>query len=132
MDLRRMWADEVRPRVIVATVIVVVATALAMPLRGSIHLGAPPPFDPPRSQAYEVHVTLWHANSSAMAGWVRSHVYVDCPSLVLWVESNGRAGYIGVGPVRAGEVAGWSGWLQDVHGGRVPVSSAPVPTASCQ
>lgn len=123
----------IRGRLLTVGIELVVLAAVALLLRPSIHLGPTAPYqDPVVVQPYEAHLVTWQRGSPAIAGWSRNNTFADCPSLVIWVRTGGREGYIGAGPVAADQPVGWSGWLHDVHGDPVPITTTPLVTPSCQ
>lgn len=97
--LRANWV-EVRYRLIVVGVAAAVGTVFAVGLRGSVHFGPPPPYNPPPASPYEIDLVFGNPELTAVGGTITSHAPADCPNLVL--SFNSGRGYLSVGPVAAG------------------------------
>ena len=138
----QLWV-EVRSRLIVLGAAVVVLGAMAVPLRGSVHIGPPPPDDAPYMHEYAGAVTAWSKGESGLGGWVENQTDRDCPSMLVWVQSLQMDdlspllgpvavtnGYIAVGPLRAHQRMVWAGQRTDPRGHLVPLSTPPLPDPS--
>jgi hypothetical protein len=136
-----LWAD-VRCRLLVLAVMGVLVVSGAVAARGSVRLGEPAPFDAPYLHEYVGAVTAWSSGTAGLGGWAANQTDRDCPSAVVWVESDemddfaalGPAGvtngYVALGPLRAHQRVIWAGQRHDARGHAAPLRAAPRPDPS--
>lgn len=131
---------EVRYRLVVLGVAAMVIGTMAFGLRGSVHLGPPPPDDAPYMHTYAGAVTAWAKGEPGLGGWVANQTGQDCPSMVVWVQAFQMDdlspllgpmavtnGFVALGPLHAHQRLVWAGQRLDQQGRLAPLLSAPLP-----
>lgn len=133
MTRQEVWV-EVRYRLVVVGIAALVLGAMAMSLRGSVHVSTGPATEwPGYAPEFVGTVTAWSPGQAAIGGWIenRSIDAPACPYLMAWVWSGEVQGHLTLnlgrpGPLKAGERAAWTGTVFDPTGHPAPIWKAPT------
>lgn len=127
----QLWI-EVRYRLIVLGSAAAVIGSMALALHGSVDVGPAPPEPVDLNSRFSGEILAWKSGQPALVGIARSQADLDCVSLVMWFDIDGRPAFIGIGPLAARHQTQWTGYLEDPRGQRVPAGRAePQPSFFC-
>jgi hypothetical protein len=136
-----LW-PEVRYRLLVLALMGAVIGALGIASHGSVRLGERRSDDAPYMHEYVGAVTAWSKGTAGLGGWLTNQTDRDCPSVVVWVQSDvmddlvvlgpvaEANGFVPLGVVHAHQRVIWAGYRHDAQGRIAPLEAAPRPDPS--